>query len=126
MKTITVKNAVLLAIAMLFTRPLSAGGQQTDDAGQPDRDGGKETEVSGTVRTVGSMPFTELVVTDGDGTDWFIDKDEKAKLSERSGQRVRVRGRAYCSDLVLANGSKAGVRRTLKNVEILPPLAADE
>ncbi|MDR1363691.1 MAG: hypothetical protein LBJ35_06545 [Spirochaetaceae bacterium] len=80
------------------------------------KNNGKRIKVSGTARLVGSMPFTEIVIT-SDGVDWFIDKDEQDKFSGYEGKTVTVSGIARYNNLVLANGEKAGIKHTLTNIK---------
>ncbi|MDR2842956.1 MAG: hypothetical protein LBV52_07130 [Spirochaetaceae bacterium] len=102
-------------LSAVFICGINAMGNSDSGAGKD----GESVIISGTVRIVGSEPFTEIVVTDENGTDWFIDSAEKNKLYKYQGTTVNVKGNLYLTDIVLADGNKIGVRRTLKNVSII-------
>jgi hypothetical protein len=114
-----IKILPLLFIAAL---PLNAMGGSASGSDEVEaeymKDNGKQITVSGTVRIVGSMPFTETVISDNDA-DWFIDKDERSKLAGYQGETVKVSGKARYTSLILANGEQSGVRRDLTNIKIL-------
>ena len=80
---------------------------------------GAAVEVKGIIRIVGSMPFTETVVTDDSGDDYFITAEEKSLFNDMDQTAITVKGNLYTTDMVLANGQKIGVRRTLRNVTIV-------
>jgi hypothetical protein len=112
----------MLPLFFIAALPLNAMGGSASGADEVEaeymKDNGKQVTVSGTVRIVGSMPFTETVISDNDA-DWFIGKDEQLKLAGYEGQTVTVSGKARYTSLVLANGEQAGVRRALTNIKIL-------
>jgi hypothetical protein len=73
-------------------------------------------EVTGRVRLVGNVPFVELVITDANEQDWYIDTDSRPVLVTYEQRIVTVRGTLELLDLVLANGRRVGTRRILHNV----------
>ncbi|MDR2659661.1 MAG: hypothetical protein LBC27_06710 [Spirochaetaceae bacterium] len=120
--------AITALISILNAVPLNAMGGGEDGAGNTGdasngssdfmkKNNGKTVTVSGIVRMTGSMPFTEIVISDDDG-DWFIGKDEQDKLARYEGQTVTVTGKAEYTNLELANGEPLGLRRALTNIKI--------
>jgi hypothetical protein len=79
-----------------------------------------EITVNGRVRLVGNEPHTELVISDDAGTDYYIEKDDRALLAPYEQQRVTVRGRVSVQDLTLANGVSIGRRQTLHAIRLIP------
>jgi hypothetical protein len=75
--------------------------------------------VAGRVRLVGSAAFPRLALTDSEGRDWYIEKQDRAKLAAYEQQTLTVEGTAVYEDIILANGKKAGVQRTLRNIVLL-------
>jgi hypothetical protein len=75
-------------------------------------------ELSGRVRLVGSEPFPDLVLTGGDGKDWYLEGPDRRALQGYEQRTVKVRGRAELRELVLANGRSLGFRCFLRDVEI--------
>ena len=76
--------------------------------------------VSGDIRLVGTALFSELVITDAEGHDWFIrDDEDKQKLSERKNLKVTVRGTPSYVETTLANGVSLGDRRFLQNITVI-------
>jgi hypothetical protein len=75
-------------------------------------------QISGTVRLVGSEPFTELVIT-GSDWEWYVDRNEYHKLRELQHRVVTVGGTETIVMLTFANGSSAGERRTLKDITVI-------
>ncbi|MDR2158751.1 MAG: hypothetical protein LBP23_01650 [Treponema sp.] len=80
---------------------------------------GQTLTVTGTVRLVGNEPFTELVLTDGAGNDWYIDEDSRSLLASRQHRTVTVRGRVRLLEMVLANGRVLGTRRIIRGATLL-------
>jgi hypothetical protein len=80
----------------------------------------QSVEVSGTVRMVGSVPMTSLVIT-GDNREWYIDAGEQEKFINLQHQTVTVRASEYYRDMVFANGRPAGRFYYLKNIVLISP-----
>lgn len=80
---------------------------------------GEVLEVTGRVRLVGNVPFTELVITDVNEQDWYIDMDSRSVLAAYEQRVVTVRGTLELLDMVLANGRHVGTRRVLCNVRLI-------
>jgi hypothetical protein len=76
-------------------------------------------ELSGRVRLLGSEPFPDLVLTDRDGADWYLEGPDRRALQAYEQRTLKVRGRVELRELVLANGRSLGFRRFLRDVEIL-------
>jgi hypothetical protein len=70
---------------------------------------------------VGNIPFTELVISEEDGAEWYIDRREKEILEDYQQRLVTVRGRPETLELILANGEPAGTRRILRDITVLSP-----
>jgi hypothetical protein len=76
-------------------------------------------ELSGLVRLLGSEPFPDLVLTGGDGEDWYIEGSGREILRSYEQRSLRVRGRVELREMILANGKSLGLRRVLWDLEIL-------
>lgn len=76
-------------------------------------------EIIGTVRRVGSDPFSRLVITDADGHDWSLDKDAQKTLAMRETQEVRVSAVVKLKSQRLANGKRLSDKRELTRVKLL-------
>lgn len=51
------------------------------------------TEIEGTIRLVGSEPFTRIVITTAQGRDYYLEDDSaRERFANRIGERVRIRG----------------------------------
>jgi hypothetical protein len=79
----------------------------------------KAVTVTGIVRIVGNEPFTELVVTDKAGVDWFVSKEQRKLLQERQNQEVTVRGTPIVTEQRLANGKALPPRHDLRDVAVI-------
>ncbi|GMO32876.1 MAG: hypothetical protein Ta2F_08820 [Termitinemataceae bacterium] len=108
----TIKTTTIIFIFFLVCLPVFALG---NGSGNAVKESGK-VMVTGIVRLVGSVPFTEFVITDNDGNDWFVFDKEREKFEKYQQQKVTVKADAFYNDLVLAGGKKVGVKRTLKNI----------
>ncbi|MDR0551280.1 MAG: hypothetical protein LBG72_04595 [Spirochaetaceae bacterium] len=98
--------------------------KQTSKAGAPEvvdapAQSGSAIVVSGRIRIVGSMPFTEMVISDADENDWFVSGYDRAQLENHQGAKVTVQGEASIVDIILADGSRVGVRRQLSRITII-------
>ena len=81
----------------------------------------KKIEVQGRVRLVGTDLFSNLVITDEKGRDWYVDQKDRALLNKYEQRRVTVTGSAEYRDLKLANGKKVGVRHYLLDITLVEP-----
>jgi hypothetical protein len=79
-------------------------------------------EVTGRVRLVGNAPFAELVITDANEQDWYIDTDSRPVVAAYEQRVVTVRGTLELLDMVLANGRRIGVRHILRDVRLIRAL----
>jgi hypothetical protein len=77
-----------------------------------------EVTVTGRVRLVGTAVFNDLVISDGEGRDWYVEGEDREKLAGKEQQQVTVRGSAETRDIILADGKKAGVRFVLRNITL--------
>jgi hypothetical protein len=64
------------------------------------------------------VPFTELVLSDEEGNDWFIEGPARDALIHRQHEVITLQGEADYQDLLLAGGRRAGVRKILRNVTV--------
>jgi hypothetical protein len=80
---------------------------------------GQILTVTGTVRLVGNEPFTELVVTDGAGNNWYVAEEGRSLLAPWQHRPVTVRGKVRMREMVLANGKALGTRRIIMAPELL-------
>ncbi|MDR2027966.1 MAG: hypothetical protein LBP93_00360, partial [Treponema sp.] len=79
---------------------------------------GEILTIRGRLRLVGNEPFTELVLSDGEGNDWFIEGSVRDSLIHRQQEFLTLRGEAAYQDLLLASGRRMGVRKILRNVTV--------
>ncbi len=114
---------LLGALLLLAALPLSASGlfdgKKSKEADWERSRSGDKVELSGTVRLVGSEPFTELVITDGEGRDWYVDEGSRALLAALEHRPVRVSGTVTRKEMKLANGTKLPDRRNLADIALL-------
>jgi hypothetical protein len=78
-----------------------------------------EVTVTGRVRLVGTAMFNDLVISDDEGRDWYVEGEDREKLAPKEQQQVTVKGSAGTRDIVLANGKKAGVRFILRDITLI-------
>jgi hypothetical protein len=78
-----------------------------------------EVTVTGRVRLVGTALFNDIVISDGEGRDWYIEGEDREKLAMKEQRQVTVRGTVESRDIVLADGKKAGVRLVLRKIRIV-------
>jgi hypothetical protein len=79
--------------------------------------GGDWVELEGRIRLVGAEPFTDLVLTDGAGQDWYLEGPGTLRSFEQ--RTVKIRGRVKLREMVLANGRRQGLRRSLSDLKLL-------
>lgn len=115
--------AFMVAVfAFALALPASASG--LFDGGKPkagDWDKAREGQrvlIEGTLRLVGNEPFTETVITDSEGRDWFLDAEGELLLARKEHRTVRVTGTVALKPMTLANGKKLPDRRTLVELEL--------
>jgi hypothetical protein len=77
--------------------------------------------VRGRVRLVGSSPFIEMVISDEDGFDWYLEPGEGKILEDYQQRIITVRGKVRVQELFLANGAPLGSRRILRDVSLVSP-----
>jgi hypothetical protein len=71
------------------------------------------------VRSVGSAPFQDIVISGENGDDWYIEGREGRLLVPYQYRTVTVEGTVETRELFLADGAYIGVRKTLRNVTII-------
>ncbi len=62
--------------------------------------------MTGKVRRVGNEPFTELVLTDGEGKEWHLDEGAGKILAPYEQREVTVTASVRYRRMVLANGKE--------------------
>ncbi|MDR0527281.1 MAG: hypothetical protein LBG79_05655 [Spirochaetaceae bacterium] len=87
---------------------------------------GKRVEVAGIVRITGSTPFTEVIITDSENNDWYIEARDAKKLHPFQHTEIRVRGTVRLTEILLANNKSLGIRRSLSKVEVLDAIKAEK
>jgi hypothetical protein len=113
------------ALTILAALALSAFGARDGGAGAGSKSlyesarTGALVEVTGRVRLVGSEPFPELVITDGDNHDWYIAREDRAALREFEQRTVTCRGVVSREEMTLANGKRLDDRRVLSAVKVV-------
>jgi hypothetical protein len=78
-----------------------------------------EITVSGRVRLVGTAAFSDLVITDKDENDWYVEKEDRQLLARMEQRTVTVKGTTEYQELTLYNGKKAGIRRFLRKITLV-------
>jgi hypothetical protein len=78
-----------------------------------------EVTVTGRVRLVGTSFFNDIVISDNEGRDWYVEGEDREMLAPKEQRQVTVRGRVESRDIVLADGTKAGVRLFLRKIRII-------
>lgn len=75
--------------------------------------------VSGRVRLVGSDPFGELVISDENGQDWYLDDEGKELLQNYEQRTATISGYLVLEERVLADGRKLKDRYRLTRISLL-------
>lgn len=114
-------RAALAALLLAAALPAFAGGAADGAQGplwETAKDGQKVV-VEGTLRRVGSGTFNDLVVSDADGKDWYVERAAAAELGAYEQKRVKVEGVLKLRKMKLANGKELPDRRELTEVRII-------
>jgi hypothetical protein len=111
-----VRNPVA-PFCFLFFFILPAGGLWA--LGQKDNLPRGEITVTGTVRLVGTAYFNDIVITDSEDNDWYVEGEDRKKLSLLEQEQVTVKGVTEYEDIILADRTKAGIRRYLRKITVL-------
>jgi hypothetical protein len=115
----------LFALLISAALPLHAlGGKETasDTPAKSPSQPAPEAEpltVTGTIRILGHEPFPELVITDEEGSDWYLDGDIVKEARPYQHQELTVRGRPEYKEMKLANGMSMGTRCFLRDAVIV-------
>jgi len=80
--------------------------------------------ITGTVRLVGAEPFTQLVISNNEGS-WYITDADRSKLKDYQYRTVTVEGVSSEIEMKFANGTPAGTRRELKKIKVIEVKEAD-
>jgi hypothetical protein len=78
-------------------------------------------QVRGSVRLVGSMPLSSLIISDSAGQDWYVEGASRNRIAGYEQQSITVEGRAEYRDIILANGEKIGIQRFLRDIAVIDP-----
>jgi hypothetical protein len=81
---------------------------------------GQLLELTGRLSLRGSEPFPEPVLTDGEGYEWYIAREDRKILAGYEGRMVTIRGRLELREMILANGQNLGTRRILSEIILVP------
>ncbi|MDC7218732.1 MAG: hypothetical protein PQJ59_02265 [Spirochaetales bacterium] len=105
---------------LLFTGTvLSAGGKAektpADWASVREED---KVMVEGKVRQVGNAPFSQIVITDDRGNDWYPDEEGMALLKRFEHQKVKVTAKVHLKAMTLPNGTELAAQRILINLKL--------
>jgi hypothetical protein len=96
--------------------PAAAGTDRQSIGAGPEEE---RITLRGMVRSVGSAPFQDIVISGENGDDWYIEGPEGKPLAPYQYRTVIVEGTAESRELFLADGAYIGVRKTLRNVTII-------
>lgn len=102
--------------AQPITTPMNESPSQVD----PHPVEGTWIVVTGTVRRVGAEPFSELVITDSDEQDWYVQPEDVFLLRTLEQQQVRVRGMFRLRQMILADGRELPPRYELRELQVMP------
>jgi hypothetical protein len=80
---------------------------------------GQFLELTGMLSLRGSEPFPEPVLTDNEGHEWYIARENRRILSGYEQRIITVRGRLELREMILANGQNMGTRRVLSEIVLL-------
>jgi hypothetical protein len=96
-----------------------AGAGSTEPAAPPSAPETEPITLRGRIRLLGNEPFPELVLTDAEGNDWYLDGDAKEKARPYQHRELTLRGRPEYKEMKLANGMSMGIRRFLRAAVIV-------
>jgi hypothetical protein len=80
---------------------------------------GQILELTGRFMLRGNEPYPDLVLTDPEGHEWYIARENRRLLSGYEDRNVTVRGRLDIQEMILANGQNMGIRRTLSEIVLI-------
>lgn len=80
---------------------------------------GQLLELTGRFSLWGSEPFPDLVLTDEEGHEWYLARENRKLLSGYEQRVLTVRGRLELQEMVLANGQYLGTRRVLSDITLI-------
>lgn len=114
-------RAVLAALLLAAALPATAGGSAEGKGGSlwETAEDGQRVVVGGTLRRVGTGTFNDLVVTDADGKDWYVERAAAAELGAYEQKPVKVEGVVKLRKMKLANGKELPARRELSEVRVV-------
>ncbi len=101
------KFFITLIISLsLFSFAYAAKSDDSDTSQNHGLVDGKTAVITGTIRLVGSLPFTSIVLTPSSGYDIYmeISNDEKVKLKKSIGKRASVSGKISIKNMSSADG----------------------
>jgi hypothetical protein len=81
---------------------------------------GQLLEITGRLSLRGSEPFPDLVLTDDEGHEWYLLREDRRLISGYEGRLVTVRGRLELREMILVNGQNQGTRRVLSEIVLIP------
>lgn len=102
-----------------MTEPKDTRAAGSAPGGQTDAPPGEILQIRGRIRLVGNMPFPRLVITDESDQDWYLEGADRDLLAAHEQRTLVVSGRTEYQDIILANGTRAGVRRFLRDIRII-------
>jgi hypothetical protein len=79
---------------------------------------GQVVEITGRVHLVGSEPFPDLVLAEGDRF-WYISRESRKVLAGYEQRIVTVRGKAELREMILADGRRLEDRRILSELSLI-------
>lgn len=108
----------MLCMAVLCAAAFAGGKKEITSVDWKSVESGDKVTVTGRIRVVGNEPFTELVITDGEGRDWYVDEEERVALSGYEQKTIRVKGTVTRKEMILADGRKLEDRRIMSKIKI--------
>jgi hypothetical protein len=80
---------------------------------------GQILELTGRLSLRGSEPFPDPVITDAEGHEWYIARENRKLLSGYEQRILTIRGRLELREMILADGQNLGTRRILSDISVL-------